>query len=160
VARSRPRDSRPVVLLVQQDRDDREMYAEFLRYRRFRPVIASTVAEAIEHARTADIIVTGITLPSDADGLEFIAELRRDPHTRTTPIIVLTATMLSLDRQRAIEAVCDGLLRKPCLPGALVREMRRVLGLARMKAAKPPASEITAPKAAARKPRAGSRRSR
>jgi CheY-like chemotaxis protein len=149
-----------VVLLVQQDRDDREMYAEFLRYRRFRPVIALTVGEAIEHARTSDIIVTGITLPSGADGLEFIAELRRDPDTRMTPIIVLTATMLSPDRHRAIETACDGLLRKPCLPGALVREIWRVLAAARRNAVKPPAAEITVRKAVSRKPRAGSRRSR
>jgi CheY-like chemotaxis protein len=160
VALSRPGDARLVVLLVEQTRDDREMYAEFLRYRRFRPVAALTVAEALELARTADVIVTGVTLPDGSDGLEFIAELRRDPLTRTTPVIVLTATMLSPERQSAVESVCDGFLRKPCLPGALVREMRRVLAAVRLSGVRPQVADIAPRKAVARKPRAGSRRSR
>src|SRR5262245_27339278 len=107
------------------------MYAEFLRYRRFRPVIAVTVAEALQAARAADVVVTGIVLPNGADGFDFIAQLRHERATRTTPIIVLTATMLSDERQEAVESMCDGFLRKPCLPGTLVREVRRVLAAAR-----------------------------
>jgi CheY-like chemotaxis protein len=150
-----------VVLLVQQDRDDREMYAEFLRYRRFRPVIALTVAEALELAPGADVIVSGIALPNGADGLEFIAELRRAPDTSTIPIIVLTAVMLTGEQQRGVELVCDGFLHKPCLPNALVREVRRVLAAGRSGVAAPAATGIEAPrKSAARKLRDGSRRPR
>src|SRR4051812_46810459 len=106
------------------------MYAEFLRYRRFRPIIAVTMLDALKLAPTVDVIVTGITLPSGADGLDFIAQVRQRPDATTTPIIVLTATLLSPEQQRAVEAVCDGFLRKPCLPGVLVREVRRVLAAA------------------------------
>src|SRR5581483_430187 len=137
--------SRPVVLLVQQDRDDREMYAEFLRYRRFRPVIAATVEEALELAPAADVIVTGIALPNGADGLEFIAALRRAPDTTATPIIVLTAVLLTGEQQRAVEAVCDGFLHKPCLPNALVREVRRVLAVGRSGQVASDAADMSSP---------------
>jgi len=149
-----------VVLLVQPNSDDREMYAEFLRYRRFRPAIAVTVAEALEHAPAADVIVTGMTLPNGGDGLEFIAQLRGDPHVKTTPIIVLTATMLDAERQRAVEALCDGFLRKPCLPGALVREVRRVLAVGRLGAVKPHAAEISPSGRVSRRLSRGARRPR
>ena len=137
MALSQPPDPRPVVLLLQQHRDDCEMYAEFLRYRRFRPAIALTIDEALKLAPEADVIVTGIMLPSGGDGREFIEQLRRCPPTQATPIIVLTAMMLPPERQREIEAVCDGFLRKPCLPGVLVREVRRVLAAAKARTAEP-----------------------
>jgi len=159
VALSQPRNSRPVVLLVQQDSDDREMYAEFLRYRRFRPVIAMSVAEALELAPAADVVVSGIALPNGADGLEFIAQLRREPDTSTIPIIVLTAVMLSGEQQRGVESICDGFLQKPCLPISLVREVRRVLAAGRFGVAAPAGIEEPH-KSVARKLRAGSRRPR
>jgi CheY-like chemotaxis protein len=155
VALSRPRDPRSQVLLVQQNGDDREMYAEFLRYRRWRPVIALTVAEALELAPTSDVIVTDVALPNGADGLEFIAEVRRHPQMATTPIIVLTATLLTPEQQGVVESVCDGFLRKPCLPGMLVREMRRVLAATRLRAARSNPAGVEP-----RKLRAGSRRPR
>jgi two-component system OmpR family response regulator len=155
VALSRPRDLGSVVLLVQQNRDDREMYAEFLRYRRWRPLVALTVAQALELAPSADVIVTDVALPNGADGLEFIAEIRRHPQMATTPIIVLTATLLTPAQQGVVESVCDGFLRKPCLPGMLMREMRRVLAATRLSAAKPDEAAVEP-----RKLRSGSRRLR
>ena len=74
------------MLLVQQNSDDREMYAEFLRYRRFRPIIALTMSEALTLAPTVDVIVTGITLPGGAHGLDFIEQVRRQPDATTIPI--------------------------------------------------------------------------
>jgi two-component system OmpR family response regulator len=144
-----------VVLLVQQNRDDREMYAEFLRYRRWRPVIALTVAQALELAPASDVIVTDVALPNGADGLEFIAEIRRHPQMATMPIVVLTATLLTSEQQRVVESVCDGFLRKPCLPAMLVREIRRVLAATRLSATRPNPAAVEP-----RKLRAGARRSR
>jgi hypothetical protein len=51
------------VLLVQPERDDREMYEAFLRYRRFRPVVVSIAVDALRVASRADVIVTGILCP-------------------------------------------------------------------------------------------------
>jgi two-component system cell cycle response regulator DivK len=159
VAIPRPAAFRPLVLLVQQNSDDLEMYAEFLRYRRFQPIIALTMSEALAIAPTVDVIVTGITLPSGAHGLDFIEQVRRQPGSATTPIIVLTATLLDPEQQRAVEAVCDGFLRKPCLPGMLVREVRRVLAAAKFReATHHSAAERPPRKAGSRKLRSGSRR--
>lgn len=116
----------PVVLLVQQTRDDAlEMYSEFLRYHNLLPIKASNARDARRLARQADIIVTGITLDGPADGLELITRLRGDDGTRHTPIIVLTAWVR--ERERAEHAGCDVFLPKPCLPNDLLHAVQMLL---------------------------------
>lgn len=119
---------RPVVLLVQQARDDAlDMYADFLRYHKLAPITASNAKEARLLARQADIIVTGILLDGPADGIELIVRLRDHDATRHTPIIVLTACAWPRDRERAEHAGCDVFLPKPCLPVDLLREVQLLL---------------------------------
>jgi len=48
------------------------MYAEFLRYQGFLPVALSTARDGLIVASRADVIVTGLLLPGDMDGIEFI----------------------------------------------------------------------------------------
>jgi two-component system cell cycle response regulator DivK len=117
----------PVVLLVQPDADSREMYTEFLRYEGLLPVPVSNARDGLTVARKADVIVTGLLLPGDIDGIEFIARLKRDERTKRIPLIVLTACAWKSDRERAEEAGCDVFLAKPCLPDHLLREVRLLL---------------------------------
>lgn len=122
---------RPVVLLVQQARDDAlDMYADFLRCHTLAPITASNAKDARLLARQADIVVTGIFLDGPADGVELIVGLRDDDATRRTPIIVLTACAWPRDRERAEHAGCDVFLPKPCLPDDLLREVRLLLSSA------------------------------
>jgi CheY-like chemotaxis protein len=119
---------RTVVLLVQQSHDDGlEMYTEFLRYVGVVPIAVSNARDALTFAPEADIIVTGISLDDQMDGVELVTHLRHDDGTMRKPIIVLTAWALRPDRERAEHAGCDAFLVKPCLPNALLREMRLLL---------------------------------
>ena len=117
----------PVVLLVQADADSREMYTEFFRYEGLLPVPVSNARDGLTVARRADIVVTGLLLPGDIDGIEFIARLKRDERTKRIPLIVLTACAWKSDRERAEKAGCDVFLAKPCLPDHLLREVRILL---------------------------------
>jgi two-component system, cell cycle response regulator DivK len=116
-----------VILLVQGDADSREMYAEFFRYQGFLPVPVSTARDGLTVAPRADVIVTGLLLPDDMDGIEFIARLKRDDRTKRIPVIVLTACVWKSDRERAEKAGCNAFLSKPCLPCDLLREVRLLL---------------------------------
>ena len=116
-----------VVLLVQAEADSREMYAEFLRYQGLLPVSVPTARDGLTVAPEADVIVTGLLLPGDMDGIEFIARLKRDDRTKGIPVIVLTACAWKSDRERAEQAGCDVFLPKPCLPDDLLRDVRRLL---------------------------------
>jgi two-component system, cell cycle response regulator DivK len=132
---------RPVVLLVQQSRDDSlEMYAEFLRYHGLAVIAVSDTRDALVEAPQADIVVTGMNLddPMDGVGVELVARLRHDDCTRSTPIIVLTACAWPKDRERAEGAGCDVFLLKPCLPNDLLREVWQLLTATRSQAADTP----------------------
>ena len=123
----------PVVLLVQADADSREMYTEFLRYEGLLPVPVSNARDALTVARKAHVIVTGLLLPGDIDGIELIARLKRDERTKRIPLIVLTACAWKSDRERAEEAGCDVFLAKPCLPDHLLREVRLLLAASKLR---------------------------
>lgn len=125
---------RPVVLLVQQSRDDGlDMYTEFLRYNGLAPIAVSSAKEARQLAPRADIIVTGIKLDDAVDGVELVSRLRHADATKRTPIVVLTACAEPGDRRRARHAGCDTFLPKPCLPNELLRQVRRLLSAPRQR---------------------------
>ncbi len=59
-----------------------------------------------------DLILMDVNLP-DIDGLEATARLKRTPHLARIPVIALTANAMVGDREKALEAGCDGYLPKP-----------------------------------------------
>ena len=109
------------------------MYTEFFCYEGFLPVPVSNARDGLTVARKADVIVTGLLLPGDIDGIEFIARLKRDERTKRIPLIVLTACAWKSDRDRAEEAGCDVFLAKPCVPDLLLREVRLLLGASKLR---------------------------
>jgi CheY-like chemotaxis protein len=117
----------PVVLLVEDHVDTREMYAEFLRAS-FEILEAGDGSEAIELARQRppSVVVTDLSLPG-MDGFELIAHLRRQPATRTVPMVCLSGYSGLGQNERAREAGFDLIIQKPCLPDALGDAIRELL---------------------------------
>lgn len=59
-----------------------------------------------------DLILMDVNLP-DIDGLEATARLRNMPQVARIPIIALTANAMVGDREKALQAGCNGYLPKP-----------------------------------------------
>jgi two-component system cell cycle response regulator DivK len=116
-----------LALLVQPDRDDREMYAEFLDLKGMGAICVSSARQAMTVAPIADVIVTGLRLRGEIGGVDLIAWLRRDNRTKRIPIVVLTACAWNTERESAETAGCDVFLAKPCLPDELLRQLRRLM---------------------------------
>lgn len=118
----------PTVLVVDDDRDTREMYAEYLESRGFRVTAAADGEAAIAVARAArpDVIVMDLTM-RHLDGWEATRHLKRSPWTAHIPIIACTGNVLGRFVERAMDAGCDAYVVKPCLPEELEREIRRLL---------------------------------
>ena len=108
------------------------MYAEFLRFHGLTPLMASNAADAVLAAARADIIVTGILLSGDIDGVELIARVRGDAAIKDVPIIVLTSCAWGSARERAELAGCDAFLTKPCLPEVLLHEVRQQIAASKL----------------------------
>ena len=119
----------PIRILVVDDfHDNREMYAAYLRFWGFIVVEAVTGMEAIEMALATppNLIVMDLSLPR-MDGWEATRRLKIDPRTKHIPIVVVSGHALEGSVRAAKMAGCDAFLRKPCLPQALLAEVRKLL---------------------------------
>jgi CheY-like chemotaxis protein len=124
---------RPVVLLVEDDRDGRLMYAEWLQQSGFRVEQAHNGLQALERAFDVlpDAIVTDLNIPG-IDGYELTRRLKTDPRTEHIPILAVTGyAPFTNDPSRADRAGCDAILPKPCFPDDLEHTLTALIAQAR-----------------------------
>ena len=119
----------PLVLLVEDDRDGRLMYAEWLQQAGFRVEQAHNGLQALE--RAFDVlpaaVVTDLNIPG-IDGYELTRRLKADERTTRIPIIAVTGyAPFTQDPSRAARAGCDAIIPKPCLPEDLESTIRSLL---------------------------------
>jgi CheY-like chemotaxis protein len=118
----------PLILVVDDYQDAREMYAEYLQYSGFRVAEAKNGNEAVAQARSLkpDLILMDLSLPG-MDGWEATRVLKADEATKKIPIVALTGHALAGASEGARKAGCDSFVTKPCLPDDLVVEVKRML---------------------------------
>jgi two-component system, cell cycle response regulator DivK len=121
-------DTSPLILVVDDYQDAREMYAEYLQFSGFRVAEARNGNEAVEQAFALepDLILMDLSLPG-MDGWEATRQLKSDERTRQIPVVALTGHALAGASEGAKRAGCDSFVTKPCLPDDLVVEVRRML---------------------------------
>ncbi|MFY2556749.1 response regulator [Corallococcus terminator] len=119
---------KPLVLVVDDYDDAREMYAEYLEFSGFRVAQARNGQEALDQAfaLTPDIILMDLSLPI-IDGWEATRRLKNDDRTRAIPVVALTGHAMTGQSDEARGAGCDSFVTKPCLPDELVAEVRHIL---------------------------------
>lgn len=124
-------DLSPLVLLAEDDRDSREMYALALEMAGFRIVQADSGRQALARVAEAapDVVVTDLNLP-DVDGYELCERLKGDPRTSHMPVVFLTGASFGDELDRAKRAGCARVLIKPFPPDHLGRELTQVLAAA------------------------------
>jgi chemosensory pili system protein ChpA (sensor histidine kinase/response regulator) len=120
----------PLILIVDDNLDAREMYGMYLQHQGFRWAEAVNGVDAITqtHVEKPALILMDATMPR-MDGWEAVKQLKQDPQTKGIPLIMLTAHAFQEHRDRAAEVGADAFLAKPVLPDQLAAEIRRVLGL-------------------------------
>jgi CheY-like chemotaxis protein len=116
-----------LVLVVDDYKDTRELYAEYIRMSGITVETAADGFEGIEKAilLRPDAIVMDLSMPH-LDGFETVRVLRGHERTRQIPVLALTGAMLESEG-RAQEEGFSAFLRKPCLPQYLLHELRRFL---------------------------------
>ena len=118
------------VLIIEDDPD----IAESLRYNLEREGIKAKVAEtgekglqaALDANSTPILILLDLMLPG-MSGTELCRRLRREPATRRTPIIMLTAKASETERVAGLDLGADDYITKPFSPRELVARVRAVL---------------------------------
>jgi CheY-like chemotaxis protein len=104
-------------VLVVEDNDMNMQLVEYLLEEGgYRIVKASSGEEALTITREAepplDLILMDIHLPG-MDGLSVVREMKSDRRTQKIPILALTAHAMRGDKDRFLEAGCDGYISKP-----------------------------------------------
>lgn len=118
----------PLVLVVDDYDDAREMYAESLLVSGFRVAQAADGAQAVELALSLspDVILMDLSLPG-VDGWEATRQLKADARTRHIPVVALTGHALTSALDAARDAGCDRFVVKPALPDVVIAEVRRAM---------------------------------
>ena len=120
----------PLILLIDDDADTREMYTLFLTHHGFRCLGAADADDGLRLARDhqPSVILLDVWLPG-IDGWAVAASLKKDAELRDIPIVMLTAEALPEDREHAAAVGASGFLTKPVLPDDVVLAVRRLLQL-------------------------------
>jgi CheY-like chemotaxis protein len=122
-------DRRPVVLLVEDDADSREMYATMLEFAGIDVHVAGEAAAAFDLAvaLAPDVIVTDFMLRGPENGAALCRRLHADERTSRIPVLVVTGSTRLADTEALSGAGCADIRLKPYLPDALVSDIWRLL---------------------------------
>jgi two-component system cell cycle response regulator DivK len=107
-------NSRGIILYVEDNPDNRMLIRRILGaegYTVHDAHNASKAFDVLSHL-LPDLILMDINMP-DMDGYTLTARIRSLPGLGTVPIIALTANVMKGDRERSLEAGCDGYIQKP-----------------------------------------------
>lgn len=118
----------PLVLVVDDYEDSRQMSVEFLSFSGFRVAEAKDGLEAVAKAieLRPDVILMDYSLPG-IDGWEATRRIRADAGSGSVRIVGLTGYGEAEELARAKEAGCDAFITKPCPPDKLVAEIQKLV---------------------------------
>ena len=120
--------TRPLILIVDDHADARQMYGFALDAAGFRWTDAVSGQDAVTqaHVERPALILMDLTMPR-LDGWEAIRQLQADEVTRTIPFLILTGDDAPESRRRAESVGAAGFLVTPVDPDVLAAEVRRAL---------------------------------
>ncbi len=102
------------VIIVDDDADTAEMFAEMMRVGGYRIVKTSRGSHATQiiAAEKPDIVILDIMMP-DISGLEVLRFMRREPNLRKIPVILVSAKSMPSDIKVGMEAGASRYFTKP-----------------------------------------------
>jgi CheY-like chemotaxis protein len=116
------------ILIVEDNALNRALLLAVLRPEGFEILLAENGLSGVEVAQRErpDLILMDVMLPG-LSGYEAARRLKSQRATQHIPIIAITANTAPAERERALDAGCDGYLAKPIDTGALPRQVRLFL---------------------------------
>jgi len=121
-------DSAPLVLIVEDDPETRQLYVTVFESEGFRTDEAHNGLQALEKANAIppDLILTDIAVPG-IDGIELCRRLRLNKRTEGIPLLAVTGYDDRRYPDRVLQAGANRVLLKPLDPETLIEEVRRLL---------------------------------
>jgi CheY-like chemotaxis protein len=121
--------SEKTVLIIEDEEDAAELFAEMMRVSGFRVLKTSSSTPAITLITTEkpDIVILDIMMP-EISGLDILRQMRRDPLLANVPVVVVSAKSLPADIKIGMEAGASTYLTKPVGFLDLKEAVERALG--------------------------------
>ncbi len=121
-------NTRPRILYIEDNADNRLLVRRVLEAAGYVVVEAANARVGMEEAiaRPPDLILIDINLP-EVDGYATTMRIRTTPGLEAVKVVALTANVLRGDREKSLDAGCDGYLEKPIDVDQLPRQIARFL---------------------------------
>jgi len=102
------------VLIVEDEEDAAELFAEMMRVSGFRVLKTSSSAPAISimNAEKPDVVILDIMMP-EVSGLDILRQMRIDPGLSNIPVVVVSAKSMPADIKNGMEAGASTYITKP-----------------------------------------------
>jgi two-component system cell cycle response regulator DivK len=121
-------DPKATILYVEDNSDNRTLVRRILLSEDYDVLEAVDAFNALDILKThhPDLILMDINMP-EMDGYTLTAKIRSMPGFERIPILAVTANVMRGDKERTLEAGCDGYIQKPLDIDQLIREVERFL---------------------------------
>jgi two-component system, cell cycle response regulator DivK len=123
-----PFEDKGTILYVEDNIDNRTLVRRILLSEDYKLIEATNGAEALQVLENTkpDLILMDINMP-DMDGYTLTAKIKSKPGFERVPILALTANVMRGDKEKTLEAGCDGYIQKPLDIDQLIKEVERFL---------------------------------
>jgi two-component system cell cycle response regulator DivK len=121
-------ENKGTILYIEDDPNNRMLVRRILMAEGYTVEEAFNANMAFEklNSLTPDLILMDINMP-EMDGYTLTAQIRQNSKFNNVPIVALTANVMKGDRERSLEAGCDGFIPKPIDIDALPLQVQRFL---------------------------------
>ena len=117
-----------LILIVEDNPQSLKLVRDILQVKGYQTLETETGEEGVRLARERRpaLILMDIQLPG-INGIEALQRLRADPVTSATPVIAVTASVMTQDRSRIMAAGFNGFQSKPISVNQLLATVRETL---------------------------------
>jgi two-component system cell cycle response regulator DivK len=121
-------EEKGTILYVEDNPDNRILVRRVLTAEGYTVIEAGSAAEALDVLNRAktDLILMDINMP-EVDGYALTAKIRSMQDYMNIPIVAVTANVMRGDREKSLEAGCDGYIQKPIDIDILAQQIERFL---------------------------------
>jgi len=121
-------NDKTTILYVEDNADNRTLVRRILLSQDYSLLEAVNASDALDILKSMrpDLILMDINMP-DMDGYTLTAKIRSMPGFERVPILALTANVMRGDKEKTLEAGCDGYIQKPLDIDQLIGEVERFL---------------------------------
>jgi two-component system, cell cycle response regulator DivK len=117
-----------LILIIEDNEKNRKLVRDVLQVKGHETIESETAEEGLKLAleKSPTLVLMDIQLPG-MDGITALKQLRANPQTKSIPVIAITASAMTNNRQAMLAEGFDGYQSKPISVKDFLEEVRRVL---------------------------------